>query len=100
MSRGQGSGRIRRQRVNGRYVYIGDWTDEGGRRVRRVLGQDKDTAQRILVEQIPRRDRVKAGLASELGQDASLTELASDYVSELPPTLAPSTLALLLRTPA
>lgn len=83
MSRGQGSGRIRRQRINGRYVYIGDWSDDGGRRVRRVLGQDKDTAQRILVEEIRKRDRIKAGLASELGQDASLAELASEYVSEL-----------------
>jgi len=83
MSRGQGSGRIRRQRIRGRWVYVGDWTDETGRRIRRTLGQDRDTAQRLLVEEIRRRDRTKAGLASELGQDTPLDLLASEYVAEL-----------------
>ena len=84
MSRGQGPGRIRRQRVrSGRWVYVGDWTDETGRRVRRALGQDRDTAQRLLAEEIRRRDRAAAGLGSELGQDTLIAHLASEYVAEL-----------------
>lgn len=83
MSRGQGPGRIRRQRIRGRWVYVGDWTDEAGRRNRRVLSQDRDTAQRLLAEAIRRRDRAAAGLASELGQDTLIAHLASDYVAEL-----------------
>lgn len=81
--RGQGRGKIRRQRLNGRWVYVGDWTDESGNRKRKVLGQDRDTAQRILVEEIRKRDRAKAGLASELGQDTLISHLASEYVAEL-----------------
>jgi len=83
MSRGQGSGRLRRQRIHGRYAYVADWSDESGTRQRRVLGQDKETAQRILLEEIRRRDRAKAGLASEMGQDTLLAALASEYVAEL-----------------
>lgn len=83
MSRGQGHGRIRRQRVRGRVVYVGDWTDESGRRVRRMLGGDADTAQRLLAEEIRRRDRTRAGLSSELGQDTLLATLAAEYTSEL-----------------
>jgi integrase len=83
MSRGQGLGRLRRELVNGRYVYRGDWTDASGNRVRRILGADKDTAQRLLAEAVRTRDRIKAGLASELGQDALLTTLAAEYLGEL-----------------
>ena len=83
MSRGQGTGRIRRQRIRGRWVYVGDWTDEAGKRRRKLLGQDRDTAQRILMEEIRKRDRAKAGLASELGQDTPIAHLASEYVAEL-----------------
>jgi len=83
MSRGQGRGRIRRERLNGRWVYVGDWTDETGKRRRKVLGQDRDTAQRILVEEVRKRDRAKAGLSSELGQDTLIVHLASEYVAEL-----------------
>jgi integrase len=83
VSRGQGHGRLRRQRVRGQTVYVADWTDESGRRVRRVLGTDSDTAHRLLAEEIRRRDRTRAGLANELGQDASLAALAGEYASEL-----------------
>jgi integrase len=83
VSRGQGHGRLRRQRLRGQTVYVGDWTDESGRRVRRVLGCDVDTAQRLLAEEIRKRDRTRAGLANELGQDASLAALAVEYASEL-----------------
>ena len=81
--RGLGRGRIRRTRRNGRSVYIGDWIDETGRRRRKILGQDRDTAQRVLVEEIRKRDRAKAGLSSEMGQDTDLRALASEYVAEL-----------------
>jgi len=83
MSRGQGRGRIRRQKIRGKWVYVADWTDEANKRRRRILGQDRDTAQRILVEEIRKRDRAKAGLASELGQDTEIAILASEYVAEL-----------------
>jgi len=83
VSRGPGRGRIRRQRVGAKWVYVGDWTDESGKRQRRILASDRDTAQRILVEEIRKRDRAKAGLASELGQDTDLAVLASEYVAEL-----------------
>lgn len=83
MSRGQGHGRLRRQRVRGQTVYVGDWTDEAGRRVRRVLGADSDTANRLLAEEMRRRDRAKAGLASELGQNTLLSTLVAEYVAEL-----------------
>ena len=83
MSRGQGRGRIRRQRLHGKWVYIGDWTDDTGKRKRTILGQDRDTAQRILIEEIRKRDRAKAGLSSELGQDTVIAHLASEYVAEL-----------------
>ncbi len=75
--RGQGRGRIRRQRLNGKWVYVGDWTDESGRRRRKILGQDRDTAQRVMIEEIRKRDRTRAGLSSELGQDRLLAHLAS-----------------------
>jgi integrase len=83
MSRGFGRGTIRRVRLRGKYVYQGDWTDDTGQRRRRVLGQDRDTAQRILVEEIRKRDRAMAGLASELGQDTPIAVLASEYMAEL-----------------
>jgi len=62
---------------------VGDWTDDAGKRVRKILSEDRETAQRLLAEQIRKRDRSKAGLASELGQDALLAHLASEYVCEL-----------------
>ena len=83
MSRGQGRGRIRRQRIRGQWLYVGDWTDANGRRNRKVLGSDRETANRVLIEEIRKRDRTKAGLCSELGQDMLLAHLASEYVSEL-----------------
>ncbi len=83
MSRGQGPGSIRRLRLNGRWRFVADWTDESGKRQRRILGQDRDTTQRLLVEEIRRRDRSRAGLSSELGQDTLLSFLASDYLAEL-----------------
>jgi len=94
MSRGQGSGRVRRQRLNGRWCYLGDWVDETGRRHRQILGQDRDTAQRILIEQIRKRDRAKAGLASELGQDTLIAHLASEYVAELATRTTPKHVGL------
>jgi len=83
MSRGQGAGSIRRKRINGKWVYVADWTDSDGKRKRKILGRDRETAQRILVEEIRRRDRTKAGLSSELGQDTPIAHLASEYVAEL-----------------
>jgi integrase len=83
MSRGQGPGSIRRVRLRGRWRLVADWTDEAGRRRRRILGRDRDTVQRLLVEEIRRRDRSKAGLSSELGQDTALGLLAADYLAEL-----------------
>jgi len=81
--RGQGRGTIRRIRVRGKYVYQGDWTDAAGKRHRKILGADRETAQRLLVEEIRRRSKIKAGLRSELGQDTLIEILAADYVAEL-----------------
>jgi integrase len=81
--RGQGRGTIRRQRLNGRWCYVGDWTDASGRRHRKILGPDRETAQRLLVEEVRRRSKIKAGLRSELGQDTLVEILAADYVAEL-----------------
>ena len=83
MSRGQGRGRVRRVRRNGQWIYIGDWTDANGQRHREVLGRDRETADRIMIEKLRRRDRTKAGLSAEMGQDRLLAHLASEYVSEL-----------------
>ena len=95
--RGQGRGRIRRQRLHGKWVYVGDWTDESGRRRRKILGQDRDTAQRVLIEEVRKRDRTKAGLSSELGQDRLLAHLASEYVSELATRCTPKHVRLVDR---
>ncbi len=74
MSRGQGRGRIRRQRIRGKWLYVGDWTDAEGNRRRRVLGADRETADRLLIEEIRKRDRTKAGLSAELGQDREIAD--------------------------
>ncbi len=97
MSRGQGRGTIRRQRAPSGWTYVGDWTDEAGRRHRKALGQDRETAQRILVEEIRRRSRAKAGLASELGQDTPIEHLASEYVAELSTRCTPKHVRLVER---
>lgn len=89
MTRGQGRGTIRREKIRGKWVYRGDWTDDSGKRHRKVLGQDRDTAQRLLIEEIRKRDRRKAGLGAELGQDTDLAALASDYISEIATTCTP-----------
>ncbi len=82
MSRGQGTGRIRRQRIRAKWVHVADWCDETGKRVRKSF-PDRATAQRVLVEEIRRRERSKAGLSAELGQDTDLALLAAEYVAEL-----------------
>ena len=60
-----------------------DYTDEAGRRRRKLLGRDKRTAERVRSEIIHRRDLAIAGLGAEAGMDVRLRELADDYLEDL-----------------
>lgn len=97
MSRGQGRGRVRRVRRGNRWVYMGDWTDASGKRHRETLGTDRETADRVMAEKIRSRDREKAGLRAELGQDTDLALLASDYVCELATRTTPKHVRMMER---
>jgi len=87
MNRGRALGPGRLEKVNGRWSLL--WTDELGRRKRKVLAATKSEAERIRAEIIRRRDMAMAGLGAEDGQGGLLAEVVEGYLVDLRPRVSP-----------
>ena len=82
--RALGRGRIqKKKRKHGPDVYVGDWQDADGKRMRKVLASDKRTAERMLAEIIRERDLYLAGMGSEPSQETLIDDIMGDYLADL-----------------
>ena len=81
--RALGRGRLIRQQRGRSPVYVGDWRNAVGKRVRRVLSTDRRVSERMLAEIIRERDLELAGLAEEERQDVAVAALQDRYLEEL-----------------
>ncbi len=71
-------------------VWVLDWTSADGRRLRKVLGGDRRTAERIRAELIRARDLELAGMGAEGGQEKLLAELLEEYLPDLQARVTPT----------
>jgi hypothetical protein len=81
--RGLGRGRLRRQGTKGDAVYIGDWQGADGTRHRKVLSSDRRVAERLLAEEVRKRDLALTGMLVEEGGDLTIEDLLERYVADL-----------------
>jgi hypothetical protein len=81
MTRGRalGPGRLRRRRG----AWELDYAEVDGRRVRRVIGRDRKTAEQVRAELIRRRDMQLDGLGALAGQEMRVGEVVDLYLQDL-----------------
>jgi len=87
MNRGRALGPGRLEKRNGRWSLL--WTDELGRRRRKVLAATKAEAESMRSEIVRRRDMALLGLGAQAGQDLLLAEVVGEYTADLEPRVSP-----------
>jgi integrase len=87
LGRALGPGSLKRVKRGdgGQMLWILDYKDGTGRRVRASLSTDKRVAERMRADLINKRDLEMAGLGTVEGQSMALAELRDAYLSDLEP---------------
>lgn len=83
MGRGAGRGRLEAVVRNGKRHYVGYWRDAYGARKSRTFGTNKAEAERLLTAEIVRRDKITAGLLTEVGLESPLEEVIRKHTQQL-----------------
>ncbi len=60
-----------------------DWVDASGKRHRKIVGANKQAAERLLVEKVREREMILAGIGQEVAQDLTLDKIIEYYLDDL-----------------
>lgn len=74
--------------------WYGRFVDGTGKKVERKLSTDKSVANRLLIHLKNEAARVRAGLASETGQETPLSDVLTKFLADLQTRARPSTIKM------